>query len=209
MIVDVLHRIAAHPRAYDWIQQAVGCEKVFERLGRHFISGRGRSVLEVGAGTGLLYSHMPPGTNYIWLDSDPMKLDGFRRRHDSTMAVLGDATQICLANASVHDVLCASVTHHIPDEVVGRLFSELARVARERLIFLDPIDHDSTTSRWLWRLDRGAFPRRPERLKELISASFEITTSEEFEVMHHYLCCVAVPRQTGSGLSVGNPEVGI
>ncbi len=195
MVVDLLHRIAANPRVYDWIQHAVGCEEVFERLQRHFRGTPGRSVLEVGAGTGLLSSCLPAQSRYIWLDSDPQKLKGFLRKNHAGQAIIGDATRIGLGDSVVDDVLCASVTHHIPDDVVARMFSEIARVARERLIFLDPVLSSSHTSRLLWALDRGSFPRRPQQLRELIAVDFEIETDEEFEVMHRYLLCVATPRR--------------
>ncbi len=195
MLVDLLHKVAANPRVYDWIQQAVGCERVFSRVQRHFELSPGRSVLEVGAGTGLLRSYLPVQSKYIWLDSDPQKLQGFRQKYGSAAAILGDATQIGLGSGVVDDVLCASVTHHIPDETVASLFAEAARVARERLIFLDPVLSPSCRSRLLWSLDRGSFPRRPERLRELIAVDFVIEAEEEFEVMHRYLLCVAKPRR--------------
>ncbi len=198
MVLDLLHRIAANPGVYDWIQHSVGCDQVFRRVQKHFISAPARTVLEVGAGTGLLRPYLPSTTKYIWLDCDPVKLAGFRRRNHSDDAVLGDATRICIGNAAVRDVLCVSVTHHIPDEMAARMFSELARVASERLIFLDPVLSSTLTGKALWSLDRGSFPRRPERLRELIGVDFDIAFQEEFEVMHRYLCCVATPKRLGT-----------
>ena len=195
MVVDILHRIAANPRVYDWIQYAVGCDQVFSRIQTHFIASPGRSILEVGAGTGLLRSYVPKDSRYLWLDSDPEKLAGFRHRNHTDPAVLGDATQICFADRSVDDSMCVSVTHHIPDDIVARLFSELARVTRHRLIFLDPVLATPLASRVLWSLDRGSFPRSPARLRELLSVDFDIQVDDEFAVVHRYLCCVATPKR--------------
>jgi len=192
MITELLHKVAANPTVYDWIQYAAGCERVFDRIQPHLPNSG--SLLEVGAGTGLLADRVSANVRYIWLDNDTQKLAGVRSKYRNIRAVLSDATRIALASKSVDDVLCVAVTHHIPDEVVPLFFDEMARVVKGRLIFLDPVLRpDSWISKTLWSLDRGSYPRTPSRLRELIGQSFRITSDEVFAVYHLYLLCTAIP----------------
>jgi ubiquinone/menaquinone biosynthesis C-methylase UbiE len=151
-------------------------------------------ILDIGGGTGNSISVVPSAGDYIWLDNDPLKLQGFRRKHPTLTAIIGDATSIPLRDKSVDDVLCTFVMHHLTDRQLSQFFQETARVVRKKLILLDPVERkNSMVSRTLWKYDRGSHPRSVETLCAAMSTSFSIEQSERFAVWHEYLLCVGSP----------------
>ncbi len=155
----------------------------------------GESVLDVGAGTGNYNKIMPAGIGYIWLDSDPQKLRGFRAKRLPGMMILGDAARIPLRDRSVDVALCFAMSHHLTDEEVSALFRELARLCRKTVIFMDAVDEPgSFASRLLWKYDRGSRPRTVATLRELITGSFNLTYTEQFKIYHSYVLWVGEPK---------------
>jgi len=154
------------------------------------------TVLDVGAGTGLIVPLLPSTARYVWLDKDPVKLRGFQLRAENrARCVLGDATRLCLKNGSVDLGVCIAVSHHLAPGEFERAVDELARVVRRRLIFLDALDRPSSRiSRLLWRLDRGSFPRSPEVLRDILERRFETEHVERYTVYHEYMLWVGRPR---------------
>jgi ubiquinone/menaquinone biosynthesis C-methylase UbiE len=155
---------------------------------------KGDVVLDVGGGTGGTISILPSLGAYIWLDNDPMKLKGFRRKQPLLNGLLGDATRIPLRDKSVDDVLCVAVLHHLSDEQVSQFLREAARVARKRFILMDPVERaGSIVSRLLWKYDRGSYPRTIEALRSAMQTQFHIEHTEQFAVYHEYLICIGSP----------------
>jgi ubiquinone/menaquinone biosynthesis C-methylase UbiE len=191
---SLLHSIVAVPFVYDLVQRAAGWSKISERLALQVKDTSGQLVLDVGAGTGSGAELLPSGARYLWLDSDPQKLNGFKKKHPESLAILGDGSMICLQDKSVDVTLCLDVTHHIPDEYIASFLKEVRRVTRERLVFLDPLVWNSKVSRLLWHYDRGSFPRPFQTLYEVLQKHFEIEYLECFSVYHHYILCVGRPR---------------
>jgi len=197
MLRRIAHWLVANPTVYDWVQHLAGWEKASRRLAPHLATLAGQCVLDVGAGTGNLARLLPPGATYIWLDNDPTKLLGFKTKGIPGETILGDATRTGLADKSVDCAVCVALAHHIPDVALPALFRELARVTRARLVLLDPVAHPrSRVSRWLWRFDRGGFPRSPAALRDFVARDFEIEREESFSIYHHYLLLVARPKVT-------------
>jgi SAM-dependent methyltransferase len=195
MLKRIAHWLVANPTVYDWVQYLAGWEKVSRHLAPHLATLAGQSVLDVGAGTGNLARLLPPGTRYVWLDNDPTKLRGFNTKDIPGETILGDATRTGLADKSVDCAVCVALAHHISDVALPALFRELARVTRTRLILLDPVAHPtSRVSCWLWRFDRGGFPRLPAVLRDFVARDFEIEREELFTIYHHYLLLVARPK---------------
>jgi ubiquinone/menaquinone biosynthesis C-methylase UbiE len=192
---SLLHRIVAIPAVYDLVQKLAGRNRSMRLVESHLRSAAGGTVLEVGAGTGMNASLLPPGARYLWLDHDPQKLAGFRARMPHAPALLCDGTRIALRERSVDVALCIAVSHHLTDSQLAELFCEIARVCRTRLVFLDAVARpDSLISRIMWRYDRGSHPRSPAVLQAAMERYFEIEHRERYVIYHEYLLCVGRPK---------------
>jgi len=191
------HRIVANPWAYDRVQNALGYERVKAWITPLLQPAAGLTVLEVGAGTGTSASLLPPSAHYLWSDMDQDKLRGYKSKYPLGRGVMCDATNLCLRDKSVDYTLCIAVAHHLAEDQLARLMSEMARVTRQRIVFWDPIKNDrSRISRWLWSYDRGSYPRLAETLQRSLAGKFEIEQAQIHTIYHSYLLCVAHPRLT-------------
>jgi ubiquinone/menaquinone biosynthesis C-methylase UbiE len=194
LLTKVLHRIIANPWVFDHFQNLMGREKTLRRLKPYLAEADGRIVLDIGGGTGILGTVVPPTATYISLDNDLQKHEGFKRKWPSALAIQGDATSICFQSKSVDYALCIALTHHLTDEQLPLLFKELARVVKRKLVFLDAVlSPGSMTSALLWRYDRGAYPRSAQALKAMIELYFEIEQIEHYTIQHSYILCTARP----------------
>jgi SAM-dependent methyltransferase len=196
----LLHAVAANPRVYDIIQRIAGERRLFEGLEPHLSQlPRTARLLDLGGGTGGLRS-IAGLARYICLDSDPLKLDGFRRRRRDGFAVLGDAANCPIASRSVDVVACARVSHHLSDGQLTEALAEIARVLRSggTLVFTDALRSSRWSSRWLWRLDRGANPRTAAQIEAAIARHFDIEQWRTLAVplLHEFVICVARVRRS-------------
>jgi SAM-dependent methyltransferase len=194
LITSLARRLASRPAVYDQIQRTVGTPRTRELLRRHLAEADGKTVLDVGAGTGRFRDVLPAGAKYVWLDSDEEKLAGFKARRSEDETILADATAIPLEDKSVDYALCVAVAHHLPDGAFERLVAELARVTRDRVLFMDPVRADGIMPRLLWRFDRGTHPRSAETLVSALRERFDLETVERYSKHHHYVFCVAAPK---------------
>jgi SAM-dependent methyltransferase len=192
----LLRRVVGDPKVYDAVQRLFGLEHTRRRLRPLLADTAGRLVLDVGAGTGLVQPLLPPTARYVWLDNDVDKLRGARPAGGRLRGILGDATRLGLRDGTVDVALCLAMSHHLADHELEAMLAELARVVRERLVFLDAVVVPSSLrSRLLWSLDRGRHPRTLPALRAAIERRFEIRTLEQYAVYHRYLLCTAAPRR--------------
>lgn len=191
MIRRFLHFVVSKPVIYDQIQSLLGRRKVDLFIKSYVTDVSGKVVLDVGAGTGLTTRILPAETAlYIALDIDPQKLAGFHSNLLRTTVVAADATQLPLQDQSVDYTLCLAVTHHLSDNQLTRLFSELARVTREKMLLLDAIQTPRVISKMLWYYDRGSYPRSAQTLQQSIQKFFDLKTTDYLTIFHHYMLCV-------------------
>lgn len=190
-----LSRLALdHPWLYDQVQVCFGLGGVQARVRPYIAALHGKRVLDVGAGTGLYRPMLPPTAQYCWWDLDPGKLARYRERRGAHWAVLGDATRLSFQDRTMDAALCVTMAHHLSDVELEAMLADVARVVRERLIFVDAVTATgSLASALLWRWDNGKFPRSAEALQAAIGRHFAIEISETFRVYHHYWLCVARP----------------
>jgi SAM-dependent methyltransferase len=180
-----LASIVSRPAVYDLVQRLAGIETIFKKVGPTLASTAGGLVLDAGAGTGIVEPQLPSSARYVWLDSDPQKLQGFRAKSQAP-ALLADATRIPLRDASVDWALSIFVSHHLDDARLGQMLDELRRVSK-RVFFLDAVLSPRRTSRLLWRYDRGRHPRQASVLRRELVSRFRLLDDEEFTVRHAYL----------------------
>ena len=194
MPVRLLHRVAAHPLAYDWIQRGAGYAEVSSRVARCLPTETPATVLDVGAGTGNLRSVVRGGACYIWLDNDPVKLDGFLAKGSRSFAMLADAPHLAVRDRGVDYVVCVDVAHHLTDDQLAGMMREFARVVRRQVIFVDALKRpESAVSRVLWGLDRGSHPRTDTELLTALGRALRVERVARFTIFHSYVLCVASP----------------
>jgi ubiquinone/menaquinone biosynthesis C-methylase UbiE len=195
-IIHISNCIISNPMVYDLIQYIAGVESIKKRLIPYIMITGNLVVIDVGAGTGNYARLMPPSVTYLWLDNDTQKLQGFKTKSiNNSSAILGDATRLCLKNKSVDYALCIALAHHLTDTQLRYLFSELARVVKLKLIFLDAVEHrGSKLSALLWKYDRGSHPRSKQDIISELELWYEIENLENFKIYHHYILCACVPR---------------
>jgi ubiquinone/menaquinone biosynthesis C-methylase UbiE len=197
VLTDIVHRIVSNPRIYDGVQRLAGRDRNFERLSPHLADASGKTLLDIGGGTGECARIAPASATYIWLDNDPEKLSGFRAKFAHEWALLGEANQIGLKDKSVDIAVCMAVSHHLTDHQLSCALREVARVCRQKLIFLDAIRQEtSTVSNLLWKYDRGSHPRTAGALRSSIAQYFSIEHEELYSIYHHYWLCTAKPKDT-------------
>jgi ubiquinone/menaquinone biosynthesis C-methylase UbiE len=191
----ILHRLAAGPAVYDWVQWIAGSDIVRRRLQRRLLEAEGATVLDVGAGTGLYAAAVPDRARYVAMDNDPRKLTGLSRRDRRIRrVVLGDAVKLAFLDHSVDYALCVHVAHHLDDLALAECFRELARVVRRRVLVQEPLWTSRVAGRLLWRMDRGSYPRTPEALVAALEKQFRIEHVERYSMLHDYALVVATPR---------------
>jgi ubiquinone/menaquinone biosynthesis C-methylase UbiE len=159
----------------------------------------GARVLDIGGGSGRSRSLWPDVCTYTVLDLDLRMLRAMSRRGRSGFAVKADATQLPIRDASTDWVLCKQISHHVDDERLTLLFSEIRRVLRPygRLLFFDCIwNPESRIGRLLWKYDQGSHPRTEDQLRAVAETEFDILELRRMVNNHHFLLLELMPRRS-------------
>jgi ubiquinone/menaquinone biosynthesis C-methylase UbiE len=154
---------------------------------------RGRTILDIGCGTGRLAlalgSHH--GATVTGLDPSPEMLSVAQRKNPSGVWVLGHAESLPFTEGAFERAVSSLVVHHL-DRAVA--FPEVHRVleAGGRLVIstADPVGFEG---HWLARLfpsfveiERARFPDAAALVEELGSAGFKDIRVERFEIPRRF-----------------------
>lgn len=195
--MQILHRIAANPWVYDQIQKMAGREKIHGLLEMQIAPVYNAPlVLDIGGGTGSIRRLWSASSNYICLDNDSIKLSGLAAKHTDSWGLLADGSQIPIRSATLDVAICVGVSHHIPEDVLVRVFMETMRVLKPsgRFIFIDATwNPEHRIGRLLWKYDRGSAPHTVNHLHKILSDAGNVTHWETFEVYHRYVLGVVMP----------------
>jgi ubiquinone/menaquinone biosynthesis C-methylase UbiE len=197
MLTELLHKFAAHPWVYDWIQMLAGNKKVLQRLSLGLVPLNPNVVVDIGGGTGTVRNLLTADCRYICLDVEMPKLEGFRTKVAGGLAILGDATSMPIRDGCADVVICKSVTHHLTDLQLDRALDESRRILRPggHMVLFDAVwNRKRLAGRALWRLDRGSYPRPETELREKFVGRFEIARWEKMAIFHEYVFGIGVRR---------------
>jgi ubiquinone/menaquinone biosynthesis C-methylase UbiE len=181
------------PLVYDLAQRILGGRRSVSRIRMQLAAITPMSVLDVGGGTGFYATAVPTGSRYVVADVDPAKLARLRRRLPSAEALLADAVELPIRDDAFDTALFVAVAHHLSDSDLDRALAELARVSRERVLFLDPVASRRRPARALWRLDRGSAPRSVSDLTSRAEQRFRLEHVETYRILHEYVLWVGSP----------------
>lgn len=192
-VVRLQHAILGNPRLYDFHQAHGGGRQIAAQVERALSGFGGGTLLDIGAGTGMLAGLVPPEVSYVWLDNDRLKLQGLVAKSIDCLAVLGDAARLPFEDGAADWTAMVEVSHHLPDDALHACLDEVARVTRDRFVFVDALRGRRVRSKLLWQLDLGAFPRTESALLRALEARFELESVVRFRINHDHLLCVCVP----------------
>jgi SAM-dependent methyltransferase len=195
--MTALERVAAslvsRPAVYRLVQTLAGQRRVAERLRRSLPEApAGSRFLDLGSSEGSFAAYLR--IDPIFVDLDPRPLLTLRTRRPGSRVVAADAGALPFPDAAFDVTLCVAVAHHLDDSLFERVAAEIARVTRSHFVFLDPLrDEKRAVSRWLWRYDRGRFPRTRAEIERRLASHFSLSPPEEFAVFHRYVLWVGAP----------------
>jgi Methyltransferase domain len=192
-ISTLTDRVLGSPRLYDHVQEFFGLDELRRQVADVLASLEPGTLLDVGAGTAGFYPVVPVDFEYIALDVDERKLVRVREKFPKVRTVHGSGTNIPFADATVDYTLCVDVSHHLDDEEFEQLVTELARVTRRKLVFLDALRAPRLANRLFWALDRGSHPRAAVALRLVLERHFDLERFGTFRIHHVYAIAVAVP----------------
>ena len=131
----------------------------------------GRSVLDIGCGTGQ-YQNITDG-EYLGVDLNERYIEHAQRRvrNPNHTFRCADALSLLEESRTFDLVLMVDFLHHLSDEECTRLLSCAARLGRRVAIFDQISEQSNPISRWIVAHDRGAYVRPLNRLTDLISGA--------------------------------------
>jgi SAM-dependent methyltransferase len=189
------YALLGNPRLYDLHQKYGGAGPIAAHVQKHLTDVGPGTLLDIGAGTGMVATLIQPETRYIWFDNDRQKLRGFLGKELGSFAVLGDAASLPFRDLAADWTVMVEVSHHLPDDALRSCLEQTARVTRSRFLFVDALRGERVRSKLLWHLDLGRFPRTENELVSHLRMPFDVARIERFQVHHDHLVCVCLPRR--------------
>jgi len=170
------------PGVYNAVRSVLllGKGKMFAEIRNAVALQDGESVLDVGSGPGEL-SQLFSG-NYSGVDYSENYVAYAKNKYPGKMFFQGNVLDLSLPEKSYDVVLLASFIHHFSDEEVKKIIGNMQRVARKRIVLLEPCPWSGNPLAWfLLKMDRGVNVRSFERQKELVSASLQVQSTHMFQ----------------------------
>jgi SAM-dependent methyltransferase len=189
-LFNIVHSALSHPRAYLWLQRALGADRLRRLCLDRFAKLKpGERILDLGCGPGYIRDFMPP-VDYVGFDTEQRYIDYARQRY----AGLGEFhcevfTQQHVDTLAPFDaILLLGVLHHLDDSTASDLMRLLSSCLKPggRIVTVDPCftSDQSTISRYVAESDRGRYVRTAEGYDALARSLFFETTAEIF----HNVC---------------------
>ncbi len=111
-------------------------QRLRARLVAAMVPDIAQSVLDVGCGNGFITRRLQ-AERVVGLDPSPEALE-----HFDGEKVCASAEEIPFEDDSFDAVVCCEVLEHLPQPTLGRVVSEIGRVARKTIMIGVPFDQD-------------------------------------------------------------------
>lgn len=200
--MSIIERMLGSPMLYDRVQKIFGLDELRRRVAPALARLEPGVLIDVGAGTANFYPIVPSGIEYVAVDVDRRKLELAEEKFPGIRTVHASGTGLPFDDAAIDHALCVNVTHHLLDDELDGLVSELARVTRTSLVFVDALRVSRLASRLLWHIDRGSHPRPLDSVRAALGRRFVVDELDVFTIHHTYVMVVARPLRDG-GASTG------
>lgn len=127
------------------------------------------SLLDVGCGLGECAA-LRKGF-YTGLDNSLARVRFAADHNRESSFLVGDALRLPFADKSFEMVLLIDTSHHLDDEQVKIVLSELCRVSRHYIVISDPVRYpgQNALSKYFYSLDRGACFRSEQQSHALFA----------------------------------------
>ena len=169
---------------YEWAQRLVSLNfRVFlNELRRENFFAPGKSILDVGCGTGFLRDHLPDA-DYLGVDLNAKYIAAARRKRGDCFQV-GNALEVGRLPRQFDRVVCIGLLHHLDE---GQARTALAQ-CRSRLkpggeiFILDALwpPGKNAVGRALRQSDNGAFVRTLDEWRSIFSSELDVVALRAF-----------------------------
>lgn len=183
-------RIMRIPVVYNLFAHGVSRADLYPWLAESVINAKdGQSVLDVGCGTAKILKYLP-SVHYVGIDHNPDYIEASNKAYGLRGEfIVGDVNDDQVRERGKFDrILLLGVLHHLSDDEVTRLVSQLVRSLKVggHLTTFDNaiVTGQHPLARLLVKLDRGRYVRSPSEYRRLLETAFKI---DEETVRHDLL----------------------
>ena len=169
------------PTVYNSVRSILlfGKGKMFQELKTATGVTRGEALLDVGSGPGELSKLF--SEEYAGVDYSKNYIEYAQKKYPKKKFFQGNVLDLSIPEKSYDIVLLASFIHHFNDEEVKKILINMNKVARKRIVLLEPCPWKANPLAALFlKLDRGAHIRSFKEQKRLIEEQFTIEKSHTF-----------------------------
>lgn len=189
---ELKDKLFDNPAVFNKIRSIVlmGKEKMYYNAKKAVNQEKNESVLDVCCGTGE-FAHLF-NNRYLGIDLNPAFIFSAKRNNPGKKFQVMDVMAPKLKGRQFDKAVLLSMTHHFSDIELDKIFRQLRRIVKNRIIIMDPIPNGYNPLSWLlYKLDRGRHIRRKAELERLVSKYCAIEQEKEFNSFLYRLLIVS------------------
>lgn len=165
---------------YDFVQVGLGAIKARQILVQDFIKPKAIDhILDFGAGTSEILSHLPIGTHYLGIEPNKKYIKAAKKNflnRENTQFLNGSTEildELIIKGKRFDKVLLLSTLHHLSDDESCLVIDKLVKllVTGGTFIAIDPVFHKNQNiiAKILIKMDRGANVRSEHSYQEMFT----------------------------------------
>ena len=161
-----------------------GKTKMYTQIKNAVNANPNSRILDVGCGTGEFAFLFNESVDYTGIDLNKHFLAhaSLTYKNQNKRFIQMNAAKMDFKQKEFDIVLLLSFMHHFPGETLNKILKEVNRVAKSRIIVLDPIPRKyNPLSKLFYALDRGDFIRNKKEQLTVLDKHFKIEGYKEFK----------------------------